>query len=433
MSSRKIKLTLDQQQALWHLTESKQNVFVTGGAGTGKSFLIRHFLKMLPEKIPVLASTGAAAILVGGRTFHSYFGLGIMQGGAHVTLQNALQNKRLRKRLQKATTLIIDEVSMLSNETFDTAEKLARLIRGSDEPWGGIRILAVGDFGQLPPVGKGPLKEWAFLGEAWALSNFKTIQLKEVMRTEDEAFMRVLADLRLGRLSVRLKHYLQSRMGREPGQDATYLFPRRAQTDAFNRGRLNELDGESRVYETIYTGPQAFVERLKRDAPIADFVELKTGAFVMIRMNDPKQRFVNGTTGHIVDMREGMITIETETRRIELEKFSFGIQNEDGVEVATATNFPVSLAWASTIHKIQGATLGKMHVDLGGLWEPGQAYVALSRARRGDDVSISRWSESSIRADRMVMEFYGEDAGAEPLVDPQVEDTEYFSLVFKQD
>ncbi len=429
--AKQIKLTLDQEQAFSYLSEGYENLFVTGGAGTGKSFLIRHFLRSSEEKIPVLASTGAAAILVGGRTFHSYFGLGIMQGGPELTFQNALQNKRLKKRLRKNSTIIIDEVSMLSASTLDTAERIARALRGADEPWGGLRVICVGDFAQLPPISQSRQKEWAFLGEAWASSGFRTFELKEVMRTEDEVFMRVLGDVRLGKASIRVNQYLNDRKGRIPPENATHLFPRRDQTFKFNLERLNEINEPSHIFETEYEGDSRYQERLRRDAPIPEILELKVGALVMLRMNDPKQRYVNGTTGKIVDIKPDIIVIETETRRLEIEKFTFTVQDEEGAEVAGATNFPINLAYASTIHKIQGSTLDHIHVDLSALWEPGQAYVALSRVRRGGDVTVKRWTEKSIIADPMVKDFYGiKETGEEPLIDKKIPQSEYFSDAF---
>lgn len=401
------QLTLDQEQAFIHLKENRRNLFITGGAGTGKSFLIQHFLKSEVEKIPVLASTGAAAILVGGRTFHSFFGLGVLHGGPAATFELALRNKRLKKRLNSVSRIIIDEISMISFEVLDCAERIARALRGNDEPWGGLRVICVGDFAQLPPVTRSLGKEWAFLGEAWASSGFKMIQLKEVMRTEDQEFMRVLSDARFGRLSVRLTHFLKTRTRKSSDFEITHLFPRRNQTESFNLERLEEIPEISRKYETIYSGDQRYFDRLKRDAPIPEVLELKKGALVMIRMNDPKQRFVNGTTGRVVALKDECVVIETERRTFEIEPFAFSVQNEDGEEVSFAKNFPINLAYASTIHKIQGATVDRVHLDLYGLWEPGQAYVALSRVRSADGLTLNRWNEKSIFADPMVTAFYG--------------------------
>lgn len=387
--------------------QTRKNVFVTGGAGTGKSFLIRHFRDTKGgSKIPVLASTGAAAILLGGRTFHSFFGLGIMQGGPGRVFQKALENKRLRKRLRSTDEIIIDEVSMLSHEVLDCAEKICRALREMDEPWGGMRIIAVGDFAQLPPVSRAETKEWGFLGEAWAESEFLNFELQEVMRTEDQDFLAVLNKIRIGICDDEVENFLNDRVLDEVDSEVPHLFSRRDQTERFNLGRLSEIDDESRVYETKYVGESRYIESLMRDAPVPPNLELKLGALVMIRVNDPKQRFVNGTVGRVKNLYDDRVTIETDARRIELEPFPFSYVDADGEERAHAINFPLTLAYASTIHKIQGATLERAHIDLGNIWEPGQAYVALSRVRRTKDLSLIRWNSSSIKSDPLVQNFY---------------------------
>ncbi len=408
----KVHLTPSQAEAFKDLTEGRENIFLTGGPGTGKSFLIREFLNHYPEKVPVVASTGAAAILIGGRTFHSFFGLGIMQGGAEAVVKKALKNKRLRKRLKETSTLVIDEVSMLSGETLDAAEHLARTVRKMPLPWGGIRVIAVGDFAQLPPITRGREKEWCFLSKTWERSRFKKIILREVKRTEDAAFLEVLEDIRWGKSSERVRTFLNERIlaAEEVKSNVPHVFPRRAETDAFNRARLNEIDCESRFYKTKYGGKDIYIERLKRDAPVPEILELKKSALVMLRMNDPKQRYINGTVGTLEELDDEYLLVRAGKLFFEIEPFTFTMLDEDGEEAAFAKNFPVSLAYASTIHKVQGTTLERCHISLRGLWEPGQAYVALSRARSGDGITLMDWEESSIRADLAVQTFYGSDS-----------------------
>jgi len=404
----KIKLTPSQKKGLKALQEEGGNIFLTGGPGTGKSFLITEYLRQAQEKIPVIASTGTSAILVGGRTFHSFFGLGIMQGGPKAVCERALKSNRLRRRLRDLRTIVIDEVSMLSYSAFDCSEKIARKLRKSESPWGGLRVIAVGDFAQLPPISRGGRKEWCFLGEAWEKSEFKKMELTEVMRTEDTAFLEILEDIRWGRASERVAQFLNERVvsGEEMDSDVPHIFPRRAETDAFNQIKLAEIEGPARNYETEYGGKNDYIDRLMKDAPIPPVIVLKEGALIMIRMNDPKQRFVNGTIGVIEEMHEEVLLVKLRKKTIELEPFSFTMLDGDGEEAAFAVNFPVTLAYASTIHKVQGTTLPRIHVSLKNLWEPGQAYVALSRAQSGDGVTLMDWDKHSIKADELVIEFY---------------------------
>jgi ATP-dependent DNA helicase PIF1 len=406
-----VKLTPSQADGFQDLMENQENIFLTGGPGTGKSFLIREFLNSCSDKIPVMASTGAAAILIGGRTFHSFFGLGIMQGGFDIVVEMALKNKRLRKRLKNTKTIVIDEVSMLSAETLDCAERIASTVRKSHRPWGGIRVIVVGDFAQLPPISKGPEKQWCFLSKSWKRSEFKKVVLCEVKRTDDADFLEVLEDIRWGMISERVQKFLNERLvvTDEVDNDVPHVFPRRAQTAQFNRARLNEIESKSQFYQTEYGGRNQYIERLKRDAPIPEVLELKEGALVMLRMNDPKQRYVNGTVGTIEEMEDNHLLVRVNSRTLEIKPFTFTVLDDEGQEAAFASNFPVTLAYASTIHKVQGTTMERCHISLSSLWEPGQAYVALSRARSGDGITLMDWDESSIRADQNVRDFYEQE------------------------
>ncbi len=410
LSALSIELTPCQAKADQALRGSA-NIFVTGGAGSGKSFLIRHFLRSQNLKeFPVLASTGAAAVLIGGRTFHSFFGLGIMEGGVEATIEKASKNRQVVRRLKKIKSFIVDEVSMLSGPTLRAAEIIARRVRDSDLPWGGLRVIAVGDFAQLPPIerGGGQRRGWGFLDPVWAFSGFETHYLKTQTRCKDEDYMKILADVREGRVTPEVTSYLNSKIG-VPDADfeGTRLFPRRDETERFNLSKLDSLDGQAVRFETVYSGDVRAIESLKKYSPLPDMLFLKLNALVMLRQNDPQGRWVNGTTGHIRKIASNELKIELLNGRLaEIEKASFSLLDAEGNPMASATNFPVSLAWASTIHKSQGATLDKMMVNLSNLWEPGQAYVALSRLTRGADLTIERWDARSIRVDPDVVKFY---------------------------
>jgi ATP-dependent DNA helicase PIF1 len=389
------------------------NVFVTGGAGSGKSFLVRHFLQGKDTRdFPVLASTGAAAVLVGGRTFHSFFGLGIMEGGVEATVEKAAKNRQVVRRLKKISGFIVDEVSMLSGPTLRAAEIICRRVRDSELPWGGLRVVAVGDFAQLPPVERSTsqTRGWAFLDQVWQWSSFEMHYLETQTRCRDEEYMKILSRIREGEVTSEVKAYLDAKTGPAPDDfDGTRLFPRREETERFNLGKLESLSGKLQRFETIYSGEPRALESLKKYAPIPEELSLKEGALVMIRQNDPQQRWVNGSTGHVKRIQPHKLDIELLSgRNAEIEKASFSLLDAEGEVVAAAVNFPISLAWASTIHKAQGATLDRMSVNLSQLWEPGQAYVALSRLTAGSDLFIERWEARSIRVDPQVVNFYRE-------------------------
>jgi ATP-dependent DNA helicase PIF1 len=405
-----IQLTSCQQSAL-ELLETDENIFLTGVAGSGKSYLISQFLKKKRKKqYPVLASTGAAALLIGGRTFHSFFGLGIMEGSEDDIIEKALSDRRVKKRLNDATGLVIDEISMITGYALTVAQEIARMARDDNRPWGGLRIVAVGDFAQLPPVSRGSQqKDWVFNSYAWNKTHFVPVCLTTVVRNDDAHFNYILNLIRSGEVTDEVEEFLNSRLIETDYnlEDGTHLFPLRRSTESFNLKRLQDLDGEIIQLPTTYWGNERYIKALKKNAPIPETIVLKPGALVMVRQNDPRGRWINGSQGYFDRTIDDKMGIELlNGRYIELPHSSFSLLDGDGKAVATATNYPVNLAYASTIHKAQGATLDRVTVDMQRLWEPGQAYVALSRVRNPNNIQILSWDPSSFRISDEVQEFY---------------------------
>ena len=405
-----MQLSPDQIAAL-NLLGGRENVYLTGRAGTGKSTVLRQFMQNHPDPddCVVLASTGAAAILVGGRTFHSFFGLGILEGGPGKTVERALKNPHLKRRLKKTETVIIDEISMLSGETLATAEQIARLARNSDEPWGNLRIIAVGDFAQLPPVTRDrPTPDWAFLHDVWLKTNFHCIALQTVHRSRSPEWTQVLNDVRDGKCTATVRETLNACMNRAVPEELTRLFGRREDAERYNQERLQLLPDEPVAYTTDYRDDANAITQLKRNSPIPDLLVLKTDALVMIRKNEQDGLYVNGTLARVRACREKSVTVEIVENglKVDLEPVKFELLNADGEVVATAKNFPLNLAYGSTIHKAQGATLDTVRLTLAGLWEAGQAYVALSRVPHPDRLFLDGWDPRSIRADERVLDFH---------------------------
>jgi ATP-dependent DNA helicase PIF1 len=401
--------TEDQNHA-WDLLHGNRNVFVTGEAGSGKSYVIRHFMKGKSlKKIPILASTGAAAVLVGGRTFHSFMGLGIMEGGLDATINRALDDRRVRKRLTQAEAIIIDEISMLPGPTLQAAEMICKAARNNLDPWGGLRIIAVGDFAQLPPIQpQRTERQWAFLDPVWHLTNFKTIVLKQNMRSGDSEFLTILNDIRLGKVTDRVEQFLNRKLvDHDDHFEGTRLFPLRKHTDAYNEQELAKLPGELFRFPAQYSGQQKSIEQMRKHSPLPEELLLKLDALVMLRQNDPKMRWVNGSTGYVRKIDSENILIELLNRRmIEVAPAEFSLYNAEGIVMAGVKNFPITLAYAATIHKAQGMTLDRLMVNLKSLWEPGQAYVALSRIVDPTHLRIEAWQPESIKADPIVEKFY---------------------------
>jgi len=258
------RLSEEQAYAL-KMCESGENIFLTGGAGSGKSYVIREFMKNKDsQQMPILASTGAAAVLLGGRTFHSFFGLGIMEGGAQATLQRLLQNKPALKRIKKVEGVVIDEISMIPGEALMVAELAAQQARESTLPWGGLRIIAVGDFGQLPPVTRfGQKRDWCFLNEVWKKTGFQLCELKLNQRIHNNEFLNVLDDIREGQLTERAREFLQDRTKpHDEEHPGTRLFPRREQSESYNQKKLAEINETELIVDSIYLGEQKYIDIL---------------------------------------------------------------------------------------------------------------------------------------------------------------------------
>lgn len=408
MSKQNIELSFEQSNAL-ELLRSGENVFLTGGAGSGKSFLIRQFMKEIETtEMPILASTGAAAVLLGGRTFHSFFGLGIMDGGPDATYSRASKDNKLMARLRKVEGVIIDEISMIPGQALMIAEALAQRARESKLPWGGMRIITVGDFAQLPPVTRTGQRDWCFLNQVWEASGFQSVMLSHNQRVSDNLFLDILSDVRHGLSTGRVRDFLNEHLqDHDPDHPGTRLFPRKLNADNFNQKKLDELAEEEVTIDSIYFGSEKHIELLMKSAPVPAKLVLKLGCRVMFLQNDPQRRWVNGTRGVVTDITLDKVTVKKDNgREVQADKSSFALQDAEGNILASVIQFPLTLAYATTIHKSQGATLDDLWCDLSSLWEPGHAYVALSRLRSAQGLHLIGWNPRSIIVDPKVLSFY---------------------------
>jgi len=422
-----------EQSAAYSLLDSDQNVFLTGAAGSGKSFVLKEFFRekeswMNPrQRTPILASTGAAAILIGGRTFHGFFGLGIMKGGPEATFREAIDNQYLLKRMIRTDQIVIDEISMISGPVLALAERIAREARASyrpelkDVPWGGMRVICVGDFAQLPPVNPhSRVREWAFLDPVWQRSEFKGIMLKQVMRTDEPEFIKVLNKIRIGQCDGEVEAFLDKRTKQESRTDILRLFSHRENTERYNLERLAALPHRVHSFRTQYKGAEWAVNQYAKNLPVPNNLQVKVDALVMFRTNAIDGTYANGTLGTVIEIDEhgvcesddgttttGRIIVELENgKEITVTKHVFECLDKDGEVVLAASQFPLVLAWASTIHKAQGMTVDRLITDVRKLWEPGQAYVALSRVRSAEGLFLAGWNPAAIFADKQVIAFH---------------------------
>ena len=408
-SKRGVSLTACQQAAL-DLLKSGKNVFLTGDAGTGKSTLLDAWKRKLnPKLVAVTASTGVAALLVGGRTVHSFFNIGKGEDDIKDILRNRSNTSRSALAIRSIKTLIIDEVSMIGASIFDKIEAVARHDRNSDEPWGGLQVVVVGDAGQLPPVND----DWCFMSDAWKRSKFAPALLRTQVRTEDREFAQILRDVRNGDVTDRVRALLKARTNPEPDDSWVRLLARRADVDQWNNRKLHALGTPIQSYTAVKDGHEGSLKSLESAMPVPMTLQLAEGAYVMFRVNHPEGLWANGTTGYVEKVAAYHVVIRIADANgkpgdfsIGVQKHSFNIKGWDGSVLAEIKQLPVQLAWAVTIHKSQGATLDRAAVDLSNLWEPGQAYVAMSRVRRPEGLAVLRWSPDSFVSDPDVKALY---------------------------
>ena len=438
-------LTTEQRAVFHHLLRG-ENLFLTGGGGVGKSYLLSVIYSEFPKwkqqwegsvvQIQMCAMTGCAALLLGNRakTLHSWSGIGLGKGTAQELFVKIRKNARAMRNWLSVNMLIIDEVSMMTAELLDKLNALAKMIRKTDKPFGGIQVVLVGDFYQLPPIRKAadssPMDKdaplFAFEAECWSEVVPSAFELTVIMRQKDEVFQRVLVEARHGDLSKEscaiLKERWEGHNWRAGKIKPTLLFPRRAEVDLINASNYRELKGRKERYEAklVSNGKapigfdiqgEAFLRTLQHfdaEASYLTELELVDGAQVMLIANmDPALGLVNGSRGVIVGYCPvtGHPVVEfVNGRREVIGRHAWPI--EDYLFISR-TQIPLRLAYALTIHKAQGASVDCALVDIGsGNFEFGQAYVALSRVRSLEALYVYDFEPRVFRAHRKVKEFY---------------------------
>ena len=405
---------IDDGTTFERLVKAGENVCLTGPGGTGKSYRTRRMIAGNPGRFAVTASTGIAALNIGGLTLHRWSGmmLGPQNGESDEDyLDHLLADKRFSvragfDRIRSVEALIIDEVSMLNGRTLDFLDFLARRLRGDERPFGGIQMIVTGDFLQLPPVKKDPAAayDWAFDSRAWQSAGFKVVHLTKVHRQEDAAFVGALSEFRFGRVTGRNAQLLRSRVARFPDANLTRLFTHNAQVDKWNAYRLGEIDSDLQVFNAALSGPEHQQQFLINNLLTPQQLELKRGARVMFTVNSGEGGFVNGQTGIITDFSPGRVAVESDDRQFSVEPFTWAYDSRDK-RSATFRQFPLRLSYALTIHKSQGLTLDSAYIDVRAAREPGQAYVALSRLRTLAGLHLKDWF-SGVFVSKAATDFY---------------------------
>jgi ATP-dependent DNA helicase PIF1 len=414
-------ITAEFQHAFDVLENSRKNVFLTGKAGTGKSTFLHYFREHTKKKVAVVAPTGVAALNVAGQTIHSFFRL--KPAFVDVTTLKASRSKVLKE----LEMLIIDEISMVRADVFEGIDHTLRLARQNDKPFGGVQVCVIGDLFQLPPVVSREEKTFYaqyypspffFCTKAYGEAQFTTIQFNTIHRQNDGAFIHILNAIRAGTCSTMELEVLNNRVSPKasPAAGTLVLTTTNALAEDINTTKLAKLVGAVRSYAGVLSGD--FGMKGGR-LPAAEELLLKEGAQVMFVKNDSEGRWVNGTIGIVQKLASDVIKvmINGTTYDVKPEKWKtivYEFNEEQGKIVekilGTYTQFPITLAWAITIHKSQGKTLERVIIDLGtGAFAAGQLYVALSRCKSLAGIALKQpVAVADIRCDEEVIAFMRE-------------------------
>lgn len=397
----------EQQLAYDLVANTNRCLFITGKAGTGKTTFIQHIQKEVQKNFVVLAPTGIAAIAAGGQTVHSFFGFPMEVIGPHTKLQVSFSNEEL---LRHVDTIIVDEASMLRSDIVDGMDRYLRLAFHNNMPFGGKQIIFVGDLFQLPPVVKKGTVDDEMLSDLYGVGtpffykanvlkrmNLPKIEFKKVYRQTDNIFIEILNKMRVGEIGQAELDILNEQVSSSEDMDdySVILTGFNKKAERINEVKLNALDGDEVVYDGIKTD-----EFKPSDCPAPEHLRLKIGAQVFFCKNDYSAKCANGTIAKVISLEDEGIQVQLENGnkvrvvRTTWESYERIYNREtrriESRVVGSYSQFPLKLAWAITIHRSQGMTFDRMHFDLSwGTFAAGQAYVAISRMRTLDGLTLS--------------------------------------------
>lgn len=414
---------MTQEKAL-SILKTGVNVFLTGEPGSGKTHTINEYVAYLRKQgvePSITASTGIAATHINGMTIHSWSGVGIKTKLSKHDLSRIASSGYITKRVRPAKVLIIDEVSMLPPKTLSMVDAVCREIKQNEDPFGGLQVILVGDFFQLPPIVKSEeeddssqtmlIKEtngrFAYDSSVWLRLNPSVCYLTEQYRQDDSNYLGMLSAIRHNVFNDNHLRYIETRKikSQDGPKNAPKLFSHNADVDRVNNEILAKLSTESQIFFMSSHGSKVLVANLKRGCLSPERLELKLGAAVMFTKNNSKSGFVNGTLGVVEGFNKysGEPIIKTrDGRRIEVKPMDWTIE-ENGKIRARITQLSLRLAWAITVHKSQGMTLDEAVMDLSDVFELGQGYVALSRVRRFSSLHLFGWNERAFQVDPGVL------------------------------
>ncbi len=393
------------------LLKSGKNVFLTGSAGAGKTYVLNQYIQYLRERnvpVAVTASTGIAATHMNGMTIHAWAGIGIKDALTSSDLQNMKAKKYLKDKLENAKVLIIDEISMLHKKQLELVNTVLKFFKNSTAAFGGIQVIFSGDFFQLPPVGnhsETPRDKFAFMAKAWVEGQLAVCYLTEQYRQEDNELNDILNEIRNGQVSETSIALLEkaSTTKLDTTKEPPRLYSHNRDVSLLNITRLRELSGISKLYQARTKGNSKLLETLKKSVRAEAQLELKKGAKVMFVKNNYEAGYINGTLGEVIDYSEEKLPIVKlmDGTQMTVVQDEWAIEDDKGNALASFSQLPLRLAWAVTIHKSQGMTLEAAEVDLSKSFEKGQGYVALSRLKSLKGLKLTGFNKIALEVDNL--------------------------------
>jgi ATP-dependent exoDNAse (exonuclease V) alpha subunit len=401
---------MDQAKALAILKAGK-NVFLTGSAGAGKTYVLNQYIQYLKErKVPVAvtASTGIAATHMNGMTIHAWSGMGVKDHLSSKDLHYLKTKKYLDDKLKQAQVLIIDEISMLHKNQLDMVNQILQFFKENTLAFGGIQIVFSGDFFQLPPVGgsEEAREKFAFMSKAWLDAELTICYITEQHRQANNSLNVILNRVRDGQIDEDSINRLQSASGNNLSvANPTKLYTHNVDVDRVNTEHLAKLPDKPQKFVAVTKGNDKLQEMLQKSVLTDAVLELKKGTRVMFIKNNYEKGYMNGTLGEVVDFNaDGFPRVKIRSgKTILAEPEDWTIQDDKGKTLASFQQVPLRLAWAITIHKSQGMTLDAAEVDLSKTFERGQGYVALSRLKDLESLYLSGFNALALKVDPLAL------------------------------
>jgi hypothetical protein len=417
------------------------NIYLTGPAGSGKTFLLNEYIKYLRNKdieVAVTASTGIAATHMNGITIHSWSNMGIKNEISNSDLLKLYRKPVYQKRFKKTKVLIIDEISMLHAHQLDIVDKICRFMKSEPFiPFGGLQVVLCGDFFQLPPVTKGLEKaKLVYNSEAWEKMKVRICYLEEQKRQTDSEMIRVLNDIRNQTVDNETAKIVLMREHEEIEGDIkpTRIFTHNRDVDLINNEELEKIKEKPFSYSMLLEGNKVLRDILKNGCLAPEKLVLKKGAVVMFVKNNFEKGYVNGTVGKIAgfDSETKLPIVKTSSGEGVLAEPARWEFEEGGEIKAWIKQIPLRLAWAITVHKSQGMTIDAAEMDLGRSFEYGMGYVALSRVRSLSGLKLLDINEMAFEVDPEVVEFDKELIRMSKEIEKEVMEMNWFERFKKQ-